>query len=175
MNGLKILNTDNLSLSKISVEVKVFDKELRSLAKSMILYGESVDNCVGLAAAQVGKNIKLCVIYINDRWRVVVNPKIIFKSNVQSVEYEGCMSLKEGNLFGEVKRPSRVLAEYYNEYGKRRMLRFDGFYAHLIQHEVDHMNGIIFTQRMENSKELYTDKQLEQVLEKPFKDNVSKK
>ena len=173
MKNIKVLNTDSPSLKKNSVNVEVFDKKLRNLAKSMIMYGESVDNCVGLAASQVGHNIKMCVIYLNNSWSIVVNPKIVFSSKELSVEYEGCMSLKEGNLFGEVKRPSRVLIEYFNEYGKRRMMRFEGFYAHLIQHEVDHMNGVIFTQRMKNSKKLYTDKQLEKIFENPSKDNVS--
>ena len=175
MKGIKVLNTDSVSLKKQSVAIKSFNKELRELAQSMIKYGCIVDNCVGLAAPQVGKNVKMCVALVDNQWDIIVNPKIIFSSNTKSVEYEGCMSLKEGNLFGKVIRPDMVLVEYFNEFGKRRTIKFKGFYSHLIQHEIDHMLGIIFTDRMKNPKKLYTDKELEVMFEKAEKDNVSKK
>ncbi len=148
-------------LTKKSEEVSKFDNNLKNLSLEMIKYGKSVNNCVGLCGCQVGENKRMCVAEIDGKWNVFINPKIIYKSNTLSDEWEGCMSLKEGNLYGNVKRPSKIIVEYKDESFKRRIMQFEGFYSHLLQHEIDHMDGLMFLDRMENPIKLLTDKDLE--------------
>jgi peptide deformylase len=161
--SIKIILEGNPILKRKSLPVKVFDKKLRILAKEMIDYGKSVDNCVGLAAVQVGELIRMSVIYVDDNWEVMVNPKLLFQDIKNSYEWEGCMSLEDGNLFGRVKRPHKVIVEYFNEYNKRRSYQFEGFYAHLILHEIDHMNGSMFLDLMKKPYKLVSNDDLEKI------------
>lgn len=164
--AINVIKEGNPILRQKSLPVKDFDKKLRDLASEMINYGKSVDNCVGLASVQVGVKIRMSVIYVEDDWEVMINPKILFKDESLSSDWEGCMSLNEGNLFGKVKRPRKIAVEYFNEFGKRRTYQFEGFYSHLIQHEIDHMDGKMFMDLMKKPYKLYTDKELEKIYEK---------
>ena len=159
--SITILLKGDRRLTLKSEEVSKFDKYLKELSLEMIKYGKSVNNCVGLAGCQVGENKRMCVAEIDGKWNVFINPKIIYKSNTLSDEWEGCMSLKEGNLYGNVKRPSKIIVEYKDESFKRRIMQFEGFYSHLLQHEIDHMDGLMFLDRMEEPIKLLTDKDLE--------------
>ena len=161
--SIKIILEGNPILGKKSLPVKIFDKKLRMLSEEMINYGKSVDNCVGIAAVQVGELIRMSVIHIDDEWEVMINPKILFQDVKTSYEWEGCMSLEDGNLFGKVKRPHKVIAEYVNEYNKRRTYQFEGFYSHLILHEIDHMNGKMFLSLMKKPYKLVSNDDLEKI------------
>ncbi len=161
--SINIIKEGNLILSKKSAPVKVFDKKLRLMAKEMIEYGESVDNCVGLAAVQIGVLLRMSVIYVDDQWEVMVNPKIIFEDTKISFDWEGCMSLEDGNLFGKVKRPKKIVVEYVNEFNKRRSYQYEGFYSHLILHEIDHMNGLMFLDHLKKPYKLLSNEELEKI------------
>ena len=161
--SVEIILEGNKILKRKSLPVEIFDKKLRNLSQDMIKYGEAVDNCVGLAAVQVGVLLRMSVIYVEDVWEVMINPKIIFEDSKQSFEWEGCMSLEDGNLFGKVKRPNKLIVEYFNEYNKRRTYQFEGFYSHLILHEIDHMNGVMFLDLMKKPYKLVSNDDLEKI------------
>lgn len=100
---------------------------------------------VGLAAPQIGKNIRLAVINSKDGAFCLINPKFTKKSWARELAQEGCLSLP--GVFGKVKRHKKVSLTYYNQDGKKNKLTAAGLMARVIQHEVDHLDGILFTDR----------------------------
>ena len=73
------------------------------------------------------------------------------------------MSLEDGNLFGKVKRPKKIVVEYVNEFNKRRSYQYEGFYSHLILHEIDHMNGLMFLDHLKKPYKLLSNEELEKI------------
>lgn len=119
---------------------------------------------IGLASPQVGDNFKLFVTEPRqtefrtadqtDDLRVYINPKMVDVSKEQSIVYEGCGSVINANLFGPVKRPKEITIEAYDEKGKKFQLKCDGALARVIQHEYDHLDGIEFTEKIDDYSEL---------------------
>ena len=102
---------------------------------------------IGLAAIQIGILKRLVVIDISKEEEkkqpiFLVNPEIIYRSKETSVYEEGCLSLP--GQFAEVERPSECTIKYIDYYGKKKDLKADGLLATCIQHEIDHLNGILF-------------------------------
>jgi len=122
------------------------------------------NDLVGMAAPQVGYNYKIFItqpkktkyrkLPKGDKLRIYINPKIIKLSKEQSIGYEGCGSVLNGNLFGPVKRSREIIIEAFNEKEERFQLRCDGILARVIQHENDHMVGIEFTEKIFDYKKL---------------------
>jgi peptide deformylase len=122
------------------------------------------NDLVGMAAPQVGYNYKIFItqpkktkyrkLPKGDKLRIYINPKIIKSSKEQSIGYEGCGSVLNGNLFGPVKRSREIIIEAFNEKEERFQLRCDGILARVIQHENDHMVGIEFTEKIFDYKKL---------------------
>ncbi len=105
----------------------------------------------GLAGPQVGKNIRIFVIADNTKNLFIINPKINKKSSTQRVEDEGCLSVvdKQGELFfAPVARPKKISLSYYNELGKLKKMTADKFLARVIQHENDHLDGVLFIDKI---------------------------
>lgn len=98
-------------------------------------------NCVGLAAPQIGVHKRAIVVLINTGFKPMLNP-IIFWKDLKSrySTVEGCLSL-DGER--ETKRFRRIKVKYTNENGVTIIKQFDGYQAQIIQHEVDHLNGIL--------------------------------
>lgn len=122
---------------------------------------------VGLAAPQVNKSISLFITKPGEKSKlqVFVNPKIISYEDKPKIKgqrsknnkLEGCLSLKD--IWGEVKRHDAVILEYYDENGKKHKKKFSGFMSTIIQHEVDHLHGILFPKRvLEQKRQLYHSK-----------------
>ncbi len=89
-----------------------------------------------------------------DPLRVFINPKIIKVSKKLVGDYEGCGSIAAGGLFGIVKRPETVSVRAFNEMGEEFELETSGLLARIIQHEIDHLNGICFIDRVTDTKKL---------------------
>ncbi|MDD4272041.1 MAG: peptide deformylase [Patescibacteria group bacterium] len=141
---LKILTQPNPILRKKSAEINpaaIKSRELKSLASSMVKTMIKADG-VGLAAPQIGKNIRLIVINSKDGVFCLVNPKFIKKSWARELGQEGCLSIP--GVFGEVKRHKKISLAYYNQEGKKVKLTAEGMMARVIQHEIDHLDGILF-------------------------------
>ncbi len=109
----------------------------------------------GLAGPQVGKNLRVFVILHENKSLFVINPKITKKSWARIKEEEGCLSVvnKKGELiFGQVYRHKKINLSYYDEKGKLKKISADKFLARVLQHENDHLDGILFIDRIEEEK-----------------------
>lgn len=133
-------------LSKKSREVEVIDEKLQILIDDMIETMHKY-NGVGLAAVQVGILKRVIVIDIDDGKGpiVLINPVILETKGLREVE-EGCLSFP--NKFAKVVRPEEVVAEYTNREGKRVKVKAKELLAQAICHEVDHLEGEVFVDKM---------------------------
>lgn len=121
------------------------------------------DNLVGMAAPQIGKKWRIFVSEIrqttyrkniakSDSLKIFINPKITWKSKKQQDGYEGCGSVISAQLFASVKRPESVICKALDEKGNPFEIKASGFLARIIQHEIDHLNGIVFIDRISDTK-----------------------
>lgn len=134
-------------LRKKSREVSIVDDKIRALLDDMVETMYHYDG-VGLAAPQVGILKRVVVIDVEDgNVYKMVNPKITEKSGEQ-VGQEGCLSVKEKK--GIVRRPMKVTVEYTDENGEQIKLEAEELLARAICHEIDHLDGILFVDRVKN-------------------------
>ncbi len=163
---MEILVTPNPVLLKESVAVKKFDKKLLSIIEEMdkTLKATFDPVGVGLAAPQVGLNIRLFITRHTEKdpIQVFANPIIIssvderkpIRGKTKRKFFEGCLSIP--SIWGDVTRKREITLSYQNEKGERFEKSFSGFLATIIQHEIDHLDGILFTKRvMEQGEKLY--------------------
>lgn len=111
---------------------------------------------VGLAAPQIGKNIRMFVMNMNSGGKdavvvAVVNPIIVSHSAATVVAEEGCLSIP--GLYGKVERWKELVMEYTDLDGDRRVLKLAGMNARVVQHEVDHLDGVLFIDKLSDGKE----------------------
>ena len=97
---------------------------------------------IGLAAPQVDQSIRIIVINTEDGSLALINPRILRKSWKKEIMEEGCLSLPE--IFGLVKRSTRIKLMALDKNGKKIKFQASGFFARVIQHEVDHLDGVLF-------------------------------
>lgn len=139
------LNGDEI-LRKKSREVDVVDEKIKELLQDMVETMHKY-NGVGLAAPQVGVLKRAIVIdlYDGNEPLMLVNPRIIKTKGTQEVE-EGCLSFP--NQFGKVIRPEKVVMEALNENGEKIKIEGEGLLAQAIAHEIDHLEGILFIDKV---------------------------
>ena len=139
---LEVLKAGNPVLKQVSVPVERVDKKLKKLMDDMAETMYENDG-VGLAAPQIGQNIRLVVIDCQDEHGLLelINPVITFKEG-EVVDTEGCLSVPD--IYGEVTRATKVKVEFMNRRGKRQHLTATGLLARCIQHELDHLEGQLF-------------------------------
>jgi peptide deformylase len=101
---------------------------------------------VGLAAPQVNKLIRVIAININEQPQILINPKIIKKSWSKKILEEGCLSIPD--VYGKVKRHKKIKVEYLDRQGKFHKNKFKDLTARVIQHEIDHLDGILFIDKI---------------------------
>jgi peptide deformylase len=151
---LKIIKIPDQNLRKKSeiVSKAVIDtKELQELCEDMEKTMVEKEG-VGLAAPQVGKNIRLIVVNTKKGPIALFNPKIIGKSWLKEWGEEGCLSVPM--VFGDVRRHKRITCVFCNRQGEEEEIKASGFLARIIQHEADHLDGIIFIDKAKNLREL---------------------
>ncbi len=146
MSKRKILIEPDPILRKKSDTLSNVDADLQKLMDDMLETMYSAPG-IGLAAVQVGVLKRVIVIDVSKQDEkkdplYLVNPQIIFKSEKTSVYEEGCLSLP--NHFAEIERPAECHLKYLDYNGKQKILKASGLLATCIQHEVDHLNGILF-------------------------------
>jgi peptide deformylase len=109
---------------------------------------------IGLAAPQIGKLIRLVVIDIQpDKVptpMVLINPEVVAKSDELAVREEGCLSLPD--QYAEISRPAWVKVKYQDEHGTKHEVEADGLLAACLQHEIDHLNGVLFVDYLSSLK-----------------------
>lgn len=147
----------NPILRKKGEPITEITDEIRQLATAMIDYFDN-NNGIGLSAQQVGKALRLFVLrrYIHlpdGRWttsepHVYINPKILERSKETWVEEEGCMSIPKLQL--PVERPLRIKVESTKLDGSRIIEELEGINARVVMHENDHINGVLYIDRVED-------------------------
>jgi peptide deformylase len=151
---VEIVTIPNKALRKISKEVSLeeintpsFKKILEDLSTAL----KTRDDGVGLSAPQIAINSRVFVVLgriINKEYSqdlYFINPKIIKFSKKLSTAEEGCLSIP--NTYGMVKRPSSVVIEYVDETGEKKTMKATSLLARIFQHEIDHLDGILFTDK----------------------------
>ena len=127
-------------LKEVCAPVERVDAHLRKLLDDMAetMYEA---NGIGIAAPQVGEALRMVVIDIGDGLIELVNPVITFREGSET-DSEGCLSVP--GIFGEVERSAKVKVEFLDRRGKRKHITAKGLLARCIQHELDHLNGVLF-------------------------------
>jgi len=153
---LDIIHHPNPILRKKSRDIKkeeLLDKEMKEFLLDMEETMKKKDGA-GLAAPQVGKNIRLIVINNEkDKTLFLINPKITKKSWAREIEEEGCLSVindKGEIIYGPVSRHKKISCIYLDKNGNKKTLAAEKLLARVIQHEIDHLDGILFIDRLEN-------------------------
>jgi peptide deformylase len=141
---LKIHTWPDKILKKKCKKVKVVDDSIRQLLDDMHKIMVETKG-VGLAANQVGLTLNLAVIEFEDKLFKLVNPCIIKKEG-KTVFLEGCLSFPELEI--KVKRAKKIWISAYNEKGEPIEIEFDGIFSVVAQHELDHLKGIVFIDRI---------------------------
>ncbi len=134
--------------------VETFDEELQDLVEDMIETMREAPG-VGLAAPQIGVSKQVIVVEFGDeeddtipqQLYVFVNPEIVSQSEETIAGYEGCLSVP--GYVGEVERAQVVTVRGHDQFGKKKRIRAQGWLARIFQHEIDHLNGILYTDRAE--------------------------
>ena len=158
MTVREIVTIPDPHLRKICDHVDVIDDEIRTLLDDMLetMYGA---DGIGLAASQIGVMKRVIVIHIRPRQEeaeaqaeeketiysdplFIINPEIIWRSDAQRSEQEGCLSIPD--IQEEVSRPDRVRFSFLDRNGKPCEMESSGILATCIQHEIDHLNGVLF-------------------------------
>ena len=152
---LKIITNPNPILRKKSdavlekdISAKDFQKLCFDMEKTMV-----AKDGVGLAAPQIGKNIRIIVINTKDGVICMINPKIMKRSITKEWGEEGCLSVP--GVFGKVKRNKKILCVYFDKNAKKQTIDANGLLARVIQHEIDHLDGILF---IDTAKDIVEDK-----------------
>lgn len=143
---LQLVTYDNELLHQQSFEVDEIDGSIKQLVKDMFktMYASQG---IGLAAVQVGVLKRIFVIDIPKEGKyTMINPVITDFSMEKSVYEEGCLSVP--GIGAEVERPAKVTVEYTDLKGKRKSLEAEGLLATCIQHEFDHLKGILFIDKI---------------------------
>lgn len=138
-----VVQTGEPVLREKCAEVRHFGAELFKLLDDM---KETVraENGAGLAAPQIGVDSRAVVIDVEEGFFELVNP-VILSAKGEQTGAEGCLSVKGKQ--GTVTRPYKVKAEYRDRHGKKHKLTAEGFFARAVCHELDHLDGVLYTDR----------------------------
>ncbi len=164
MTALKIITVPSPILRRKAIKIKNIDSSIKDLISHMVETLRKVGG-LGLAAPQVGQPIRIAVIESNrksspkaDRLdeknkksspkiplTILINPEIIEYSKETEKSEEGCLSIPE--IWGVVERAKSVKVKALNEKGKKVKIKAKDLFARVLQHEIDHLNGILFTDK----------------------------
>jgi len=163
---LRIVHFNDPILRAKGEKVAAFDAELTHLANEMVETMHEAGG-IGLAAQQIGRTLQLCVVDLRESsekfsWELdgarppldlfmpmaIANPQVtVVKGTPETVFEEGCLSFPK--IRGDVVRPDAIEVKFKDQAGVPHLLKCDGLFARCIQHEVDHLNGVLFIDRME--------------------------
>jgi peptide deformylase len=149
-----ILTAPDPRLQAVSADVTKVDAEIRKLADDMAASMYAADG-IGLAAIQIGVAKRVLVIDLDQKEGkknpvAYINPKILWASDETAVFEEGCLSVPE--IWDDVERAARIRAEYLDSDGNKQVLEADGMLATCLQHEMDHLDGVLFIDHLSRLK-----------------------
>lgn len=143
----------NLSIIKepdqfLRLKAKKIDKVTPEIERLILDMEQTMktEKGVGLAAPQVGQSISLCLISTEKGPLALINPQILWKSLGKDIEEEGCLSCP--NIWGLVKRSKSIFLMAEDKNGQKFSFRAKGFLARVIQHEIDHLKGILIIDKL---------------------------
>lgn len=139
-----VIGTDNKALRKISQNVKTISNRTKKLLDDMI-ETMHVEQGVGLAAPQIGVLRRMAVIEYEDQRYEIINPRIVEQSG-EAIAEEGCLSVE--GIRGLVKRPESITVVYTDREGKVNKKEMSGIMARIFCHEIDHLDGVLFVDKM---------------------------
>ena len=146
---LSIITIGDPLLAKTSALVPNINADVRRLVEQM--FETMGTRGVGLAAVQVGASVRLFVTRApRDTHRVFINPDILETSVEEETLEEGCLSVP--GVYTDIVRPASVRVQAWNEKGRPFTLSAEGMLARVIQHELDHLNGVLFVDRLDAMK-----------------------
>ncbi len=150
---IEIIKHPNKILRQVSTEVDLnqissieFKKLINEMTETMLK-----KDGAGLAAPQIGQNIRLIIINKDNKAVTMINPVITKKSWAKEIEPEGCLSVVDKNneiYYLPVARHRKVFCSYFDEKGNKQKIETDRLLARVIQHEIDHLDGILFIDRV---------------------------
>jgi len=155
-----IIQVPNPLLTTPCAKAGKVDDKTRQIVKDLLdtLLAAKNPEGAGLAAPQIGILKRVCIVreFFPDpanlnpnnslsREHVLINPKIITASNTTETHWEGCLSIPD--TYGRVERAAKIKIMAQNDAGERITLRAGGFFAAIIQHEIDHLDGVLFTSK----------------------------
>ena len=157
MSVLPIITIPDPLLKQTSFPINEINDDVRMLAENMRKTICALDRCVGIAAVQVGVLSRVIVVDVslnpkphhNNGLMIMVNPVITYSSGKTSSR-EGCLSVPD--FTGYVTRKNKIEVEYIDLQGAKRSLKTEGFEAIVIQHEIDHLDGKVFLDRVTSLK-----------------------
>ena len=158
MAVLEVMKTGHPVLKQIAEPVEFVNKKIRQLLDDMAETMYKTDG-VGLAAPQVNVSKRIIVLDDGHGLIEVINPEIVKKEGSQ-VGLEGCLSVPE--LFGDVERYDKIEVHGINRNNKKIKIKAEGFLARIFQHEIDHLNGILFVEKLVNPNEIFIHKKEQQ-------------
>ena len=164
---LPIVHYNSPVLRKKGAKITRFDSELENLAKAMIETMHEAGG-IGLAAQQIGQALQLCVVDLRETdaeytWEldgakppqelfmplVIANPEVSVLPSPETLYEEGCLSFPK--IRGDIARPDAISVKFKDAQGTPHVLMCTGLFARCILHEVDHLNGVLFIDRMEKT------------------------
>ncbi len=165
-NNLHIRLYGDKTLREIAKPVTEFTDEVKNFIDDLVFTMYEKDG-VGLAAPQVGRSLRIFVVdpfWFNDEGKknplVLINPEFKeFQGEVESEE--GCLSLPR--IFESVKRAEKVIIKGLNENGEKVRYEADGLFSRALQHEYDHLNGILFVDKVPKLKRIFLKKKLHEL------------
>jgi len=157
---VEVLQKGNKILEEIAKEVPLADiasPKLKNIISQMKDVLKNTEDAIALAGPQIGESLRIFVVSkkffkINiENDLIFINPEIIKTSKEKQWLEEGCLSVR--NVYGEVERCKKVTIRAYDENGKKFTFGGSGLLSQVFQHETDHLNGILFTEKAKNIRE----------------------
>ena len=160
----KIVTIPNKILRMKSRRIGFVDDSIRKLANDMIDTSLEWDSkrpseiTAALAAVQIGEPLRLTILREDyeggeDNFLTLINPEVVKKSSETVFDIQGCLSVP--SIYGRVKRHKKIKIKALDEDGNLVRFSLEGFPARVVQHEIDHMNGIIFLDHVKHSKDMF--------------------
>jgi peptide deformylase len=183
MTVLDIVTIPNPILRRKTRPVTQFDADLQKLIDNMIETMREAPG-VGLAAPQVGQPLRLSVIEtlpkvdeegneIEDSRElfVIANPEIVWRARDELLGVEGCLSIP--GYVGEVARAEKIRVRAQDRFGRKIRLRLSGWTARIFQHEIDHLNGILYIDKLTAKENFWTEEEFQAMQEAAEKEKAA--
>jgi peptide deformylase len=152
MATLPIRTLPDPVLKQKAKRVRTIDGSIKKLIRDMIETMHSEPRRVGLAAPQIGVSLRVIVIGIPEEEDIaIINPEIVRSRGERSID-EGCLSVP--GYFGQIKRAESVTVKGRDQDGKEIRIKAEGLLAQVLEHEIDHLNGVLYLEHLESLEQL---------------------